>query len=211
VIAVRAAKLDDAPGMARVIVQTWRSTYRGIVPDEVLDGMDETAMAPWWAESIGRSDAGTPIFVAESEHGEVVGVTLVDAPDERAPEREPGYARELRILYVLDAFQGQGIGRRLVGAVVEQLAGQGIGALTIPVFAVNVRARGFYEALGARLLRMTPLVMRRFGFTIETAIYGWPDTTALRRTLSAECVDVTGDPGSGEPDTSQPRTRRTTP
>ena len=179
-IAIRAADPRDAPGIARVIVQTWRSTYRAIVPDEVLDGLDEAPMAAWWAESIGRSDATTPILAAESERGEVVGVALVDEPDEQAPERILGYERELRVLYVLDAYQGQGIGRRLVGAVAERLAEQGIGALTVPVFTANAGARRFYEALGARLLRQTPLVLGRFGVSIETTIYGWHDVAALR-------------------------------
>jgi GNAT superfamily N-acetyltransferase len=183
VIAIRAADPCDAPGIAKVIVQTWRSTYRGIVPDAVLDGLDEAAMAGWWGEAIGRSDAGTPILVAATDRGEVVGVALVDEPDEQAPEREPGYARELRILYVLDAYQGQGIGRRLVGAVAARLAAQGIGALTVPVFAANGRARRFYEALGARFLRETPLVLGRFGITVETAIYGWHDVAALGRRI----------------------------
>src|SRR5262245_44741279 len=103
--------------------------------------MDEAAMATWWGEAIARSDAGMPILVAATERGEVVGVALVDEPAEQAPEREPGYARELRILYVLDAYQGQGIGRRLVGAVAERLTEQGIDALTVPIFAANGRAR----------------------------------------------------------------------
>jgi GNAT superfamily N-acetyltransferase len=88
--------------------------------------------------------------------------------------------RELRVLYVLDAYQGQGIARRLVGAVAGRLAEQGIGALTVPVFAANARARRFYGALGARYLRETPLVLGRFGITVDTAIYGWHDVAALR-------------------------------
>lgn len=181
-IAVRAAQAHDAPGIARVIVQTWRSTYRGIVPDDALDRMDEATVAARWAALTGQAggDAGTPILVAATARGEVVGVALVREPDPQAPEREPGYERELRVLYVLDAYQGRGIGRRLVGAVAERLAVQGIGALTVPVFAANQRARGFYEALGARFLRTTQQAMGQFGFTIEAAIYGWPDTAPLR-------------------------------
>jgi hypothetical protein len=36
---VRRARLQDAAAIARVHVDAWRSTYRGIVPDEHLDGM----------------------------------------------------------------------------------------------------------------------------------------------------------------------------
>ena len=34
---VRAARVDDAAEMARVNVQSWRETYRGLMADDVLD------------------------------------------------------------------------------------------------------------------------------------------------------------------------------
>jgi hypothetical protein len=34
---VRRAKPGDAPDMARVHVDTWRETYRGLMNDDVLD------------------------------------------------------------------------------------------------------------------------------------------------------------------------------
>jgi hypothetical protein len=34
---IREASLPDAAGIARVHVDTWRSAYRGIVPNPVLD------------------------------------------------------------------------------------------------------------------------------------------------------------------------------
>ena len=36
---VRDAQIEDAPAIARVHVDTWRSAYRGIVPDDHLDAM----------------------------------------------------------------------------------------------------------------------------------------------------------------------------
>ena len=36
-LTVRAARVDDAAGMARVLVRSWQETYRGLMRDEVLD------------------------------------------------------------------------------------------------------------------------------------------------------------------------------
>ena len=36
-IVIRPAQTADAPGIARVHVEAWRSTYRGIVSDAFLD------------------------------------------------------------------------------------------------------------------------------------------------------------------------------
>lgn len=44
-ITVREATEADLSGIARVLVDTWRATYRGIVPDSCLDGMTYDAQA----------------------------------------------------------------------------------------------------------------------------------------------------------------------
>lgn len=49
-------------------------------------------------------------------------------------------------LFVLPGFQGQGMGRRLLGAAL----GRGLRPLTLNVFAENGRARRFYERHGFR-------------------------------------------------------------
>jgi hypothetical protein len=36
---IRSAKLEDATGIAKVRIDTWRTTYRDIVPSEFLNGM----------------------------------------------------------------------------------------------------------------------------------------------------------------------------
>ena len=36
-VRVRQARVEDAPGMARMHVRSWRETYRGVMSDRVLD------------------------------------------------------------------------------------------------------------------------------------------------------------------------------
>ena len=38
---VRPARLEDARAIARIEVETWRSTYAGMLPDRVLLNMSE--------------------------------------------------------------------------------------------------------------------------------------------------------------------------
>ena len=33
---IRLARVEDAPGITRVHINSWRTTYKGIVPDKVL-------------------------------------------------------------------------------------------------------------------------------------------------------------------------------
>jgi hypothetical protein len=41
---IRRARDDDAAALARITATTWRSAYRGLLPDQVLDGID---VAEW--------------------------------------------------------------------------------------------------------------------------------------------------------------------
>src|SRR5271165_3128355 len=47
--AVRPARLEDAKAIARIEVETWRSTYAGMLPDRVLVNMSERRQIASWA------------------------------------------------------------------------------------------------------------------------------------------------------------------
>jgi hypothetical protein len=45
---IRDALQTDAAGIARVHVNSWRSTYRGIVPDQFLDSLSLERREQYW-------------------------------------------------------------------------------------------------------------------------------------------------------------------
>jgi len=47
---IRPAKIDDVPGIARVQIETWRTTYVGIVPDEHLANLSYERCQKKWSE-----------------------------------------------------------------------------------------------------------------------------------------------------------------
>src|SRR4051812_25159541 len=163
---IREAQPADAPGIARVVVDSWRSTYRGLMPDDVLDNLSYERRTQLWAEAL--ADPENSIFVAETPTGEIVGVASggPDRPDAL------GYAGELYAIYLLAAYQGQGLGRRLTAAVAQRLAERGLTSMLVWVLASNP-ARRFYESLGG-----TPLPEREMslgGVSLTLAGYGWRD------------------------------------
>ncbi|MBW4720161.1 GNAT family N-acetyltransferase [Saccharothrix obliqua] len=50
--AVRTAKPEDVPEIARIHRDTWRAAYRSLLPDEVLAGLD--GAEPAWADAVAR-------------------------------------------------------------------------------------------------------------------------------------------------------------
>lgn len=171
-VSVRPAIERDIPGIATVHVASWKSTYRGIVPDDHLNGLSiERSNARW--EHILESERQTGWFtlVAEDPSG-IVGFASA------GPIRgdHPGYAGELGGIYLLESHQRRGIGRRLVSEVAGRLRQQGMGSMLVWVLRENP-SRGFYEALGGVYVREQ--VIEIGGADLVEVAYGWRDTTGL--------------------------------
>jgi RimJ/RimL family protein N-acetyltransferase len=146
---IRLAVPDDAPGIGRVHVESWRATYPGIVPQPILDRMSVERRAAFWREAITRSldastDGGERVWVAVGARGEVAGFASIgSARDDDLP---PG-AGELFAIYLAPERWSTGLGRRLHDAAVDDLAVRH-DLLVLWVLTANARARRFYERAG---------------------------------------------------------------
>ena len=72
-IVIRPAQMSDAPGIARVHVDAWRSTYRGLVPDAFLDALQTDSRERFWRATLSNPTAPARVFVAQEPGGAVVG------------------------------------------------------------------------------------------------------------------------------------------
>jgi ribosomal protein S18 acetylase RimI-like enzyme len=135
---IRSARLDDARRLAEIHVETWRDTYPGVLPREVLDGLSVESRERNWQEWIPHPE--TEAFVAELD-GTVVGFVNVGPC---WTDQEIG---ELYAIYVTPAGQGRGAGLALMDAGVRALAVRWDEAI-LWVASENPRARRFYERYG---------------------------------------------------------------
>jgi len=96
-----------------------------------------------------------------------------------SPERsgDPKYLGELYAIYVLPAYQAQGIGRALMHAVAGRLAAAGHKGMLLWVLEANAPARTFYEALGGVVVRKQPIEVG--GVTLPEVAYGWDNLELL--------------------------------
>jgi hypothetical protein len=172
-VRIRSTNVDDAPGMARVHVDTWRAAYRDILPASVLSALSYEARTERWRTNLKQAGPQQFTLVAEDDDGEVVGFAG------GGPERDgtPGYAGEIYAVYVLPQLQRRRIGRQLMSASADRLLGQGFGAAMLWALEANWRARAFYEALGGHLIGRKTKAVADIP-QIEVA-YGWPDLAVL--------------------------------
>jgi anti-sigma regulatory factor (Ser/Thr protein kinase)/GNAT superfamily N-acetyltransferase len=126
--------------MARVIVQCWQETYRGLVSDAVLDDPGfQVARERFWTAAL--SDEGyrdNRTAVAEKD-GELIGVAMSGPPLEEGV----AWARQLYVLYVVAAEHGTGAGPALLDAVVDAHE-----PVALWVADPNPRAQAFYRKHG---------------------------------------------------------------
>jgi len=165
-VLVRHATPDDAEAIERIRTDTWRVTYRGLMPDALLDGLgyDPT----WRRQRMAALPDDQFALVAEDE-GAVVGYCF-GGRGRSDTDRFPG---EVYAIYVWPAFQGRGAGRALLGVAARELLRRGWRAMLIWVLRENAPARRFYERMGGRFVREEGRLID--GTSIIEAGYGWGD------------------------------------
>ena len=174
-ITIRSATLDDALGIAKVHVDTWRSTYHNIIPATFLDRLSYEEGAKRWLNRLQEGAGKVVFFVAEDEPGQIVG--FVSGGHNR--HEDTIYKGELYAIYILQDYHGRGIGRSLTLTLVAELLTRGLTSMLLWVFATNP-ARNFYETLGGQVVRESSFEIE--GVTLNEVAYGWLDL----RTLSKE-------------------------
>ncbi len=169
---IRAARAEDASALAHVHVNTWRTTYQGIIPDQILQNLSYEQRTLRWTKIISEQNTQTFFYVVENEHSEIVGF----ANGGPVAEPDPLYLGELYAIYILQSYQGHGLGKRLLTQGAEALFHTGIKNLFIWALRDNPACR-FYEKLGGKLVRTKQLEIG--GVLLEGVGYGWDDIRLL--------------------------------
>ncbi len=164
-ILIRKAEIDDAAGIAKVHVDSWRTTYKGIVPDTFLDDLSYEQREPTWKKGIKENN----VYIAENENGQVIGFSA--GGKERTGKYE-AYAGELYAIYILREYQGKGIGRLLVQSVVDDLKDKNLNSMLIWAIEENPACR-FYETLGGKKIDTAEIEIA--GKKLIEVAYGWDD------------------------------------
>lgn len=169
---VRPGLVEDAAGIARVHVVSWKATYAGMLPDDYLAGLSYERQRSRWEQILGAQNRHSFVLVAERD-GRIVGF----ASGGREREGDAFYTGELYAIYLVPEEQRHGYGRRLVAAVVEGLVAGGHRAMLVWVLAANTPARVFYERLGGRFVGTGWHDLG--GISCEEASYGWRELSSL--------------------------------
>lgn len=142
-VVLRTPTLEDAADLGRVHQQCWVETYDELVTPDFWEHSTEARRIGMWERMLRRSEPGRRLVAAEVD-GEIVGFALAGAFLAREhPGFDPVHALEIRMLYLLRAHHGSGIGQQLLDAV---LAADEPAQLWVA--ERNPRAQAFYRRNG---------------------------------------------------------------
>jgi GNAT superfamily N-acetyltransferase len=165
-VLVRRATEADVDAVMSVGHRTWPPTYGPIAGDDYV----AMGLAKWWSEEAtitairaGRMTVAEVVDRAHGDAGEVVGVASAGPHEGRLV---------LWKLYVLPERQGQGIGARLLEAVVEGARGV-YPEIRLAYIDGNTTARDFYSHKGFVEVEREP------------GSGGLPDTVWMARPVAA--------------------------
>ena len=126
--------------MARVHVRCWQETYRGLMPDAVLDDPGfPAARERMWTEVLTSGRYRQHRVAVAGRDGELTGIAMSGPPEDAAA----AWARQLYVLYVYAAGHGTGAGRALLEAVIDPVE-----PTALWVADPNPRAQAFYRKHG---------------------------------------------------------------
>jgi phosphinothricin acetyltransferase len=125
----------------------------------------------WFAARTGVGDA---TLVATDEHGLVIGYAAFGPFRDNA--KWPGYRLTVEHTIHVDAeWHGRGVGRGLLGELVERATHQGMHVMVGAVDGANEASIRFHERLGFEVVARMPEVGRKFD--------RWLDLVLLQRRL----------------------------
>lgn len=141
---VRPATGDDADAIGVVHVDAWQAAYRGMMPDDYLDGLRAADRAQFWARILADAPVDAHTLVIE-DAGNIVG--FASCGSERGSLDHPTVG-ELYAINLTPMVWGRGLGRELLAAATQVLADDGYAAAILWVVPQNDRARYVYERAG---------------------------------------------------------------
>jgi ribosomal protein S18 acetylase RimI-like enzyme len=166
---LRRAHMLDADRIAQIHVESWRSTYAGIVPADYLASLDVGIRTVRWQEQLEKPE--NLIFVVEDSGG-----TFGFVSGGMAREPVLGYDSELYAIYLLHDHQKQGAGRATMQRLASELLARRFKGMALWVLRDNP-AVGFYRRMGGRQIKEK--IIEIGGKSLVQIALGWPNIAEL--------------------------------
>ncbi|MBI4624550.1 MAG: GNAT family N-acetyltransferase [Verrucomicrobia bacterium] len=139
----RAATVADAVAMAEVHVASWRAAYKGILPDNLLDGLSIESRRQMWRSCMEEKKCRCFVWLID---GEVAAFAAIGPA--RDDDLRDSNALELYAIHFRPGWCGLGLGTIFWQEIEKEIEGN---TVVLWVLEQNARARRFYGKNGFTL------------------------------------------------------------
>lgn len=145
---VRPADGEDADAIARVHLESWRRSYRDLLPDSFLASLRHERLVTNWWHRLTTDEVDECVRVIDV--GGQVGGFITFGP-QHGDASWLGHSGEVYMLYLAPELMGRGYGSALLRRAFEELSRCRCHWVVVWVLAKNLPARRFYEREELRL------------------------------------------------------------
>lgn len=180
IMVVRMATINDIDGIAHVHVESWKTTYKGIISDAYLSNISINDRKARWERRFSKLTSDEIIYVIEEDE-HILGFLHGGKNREIVNEFET----EIYALYLLEEAQGKGYGRQLINHFIKYMKSRSYHTMMVWALEKNASIH-FYRRLGGQIIKSQQLKIGDEMFT-EVAL-GWEDVN----NVGLEGIDIDG-------------------
>ena len=144
---IRKKERKDCADVAHVVTVARNETYKGIVPDNFLEGLylNEEQRT---INSYNKFDENDNHQYVLEVDGKVIGFVNVGSTD----EKEYDNCGELHAIYIINGYKGNGYGKKLINIGIEELKKMGYNKMIIGCLEGNP-SNEFYKHIGGKFIK----------------------------------------------------------
>ncbi|MFK7946546.1 MAG: N-acetyltransferase family protein [Saprospiraceae bacterium] len=141
---IRKASKQDLSTIAKIRIDNWRTTYKGLLPQSFLDDLDYAKEAANWLKFIQTDNC--LLYVAIDDNGEILGFI-----GNKILVTEDSKMGEIYALHTDEKHRGKGVGKALIHFSIKLFKAENINQMYLWVVVGNTNAIEIYEHLGATI------------------------------------------------------------
>lgn len=134
---LRPVAKEEVDDISRIYALSWKTAYRGIVPQTYLDLLSEHRWSLFLADNLSKS------YVLLNNDRYIGTSSICPARDEKMT----GWG-EIISIYLLPEYFGKGYGKILFNFSINELKRSGFSNIYLWTLEKNMRAKTFYEKFG---------------------------------------------------------------
>ena len=144
---IRKKKKEDCKEIAHIVTISWNETYKGIVPDEILNNLylneEERAL-----NSYNSFDEKENHQYVLEVNNNIVGFVNVGLSKDLSYEK----CGEIYAIYVLNKYKGNGFGKELIDVGIKELKAMNFDKMLIGCLDGNP-SNDFYKHIGGKYIK----------------------------------------------------------